>query len=458
MAEGTYGVLSLLPIAVVVLAAVITKRVIEPLLLGTIAGAILLHGLGFFPNWVQALMDTMSDPDVVWTMVIPALFGVLIAMFGQSNSGAAFRDLALKYVKNKPNSLLATYIFGIIIFMDEYMNALLIGGTMRNLTDKFKVPREVLAYVTNSTGTPVAVLIPFSSWAVFLMGLYASEGLAGGNGFAAYVQSIPFMVYPIVTLLILLLFIFNKIPMTKYVKRATERAEKGDLFPEGILSDTGGFEDDVETRARNQKTPRLINFILPIITLIAGTLIFDMDLIIGVLISIATCFVLYKLNKTMDYSELFQTSIKGIQDMVELIVLIVAIFLLVRVNEELGTIEYVITTVEPIITPLLLPSITLLVVAFLGFTTGNYWGTMGITLPIILPLAQMAGVEIALVLGAMVSGGVFGSHVCFFGDAVTLTSASTQVDNISQIKVSLPYALLGLFISFFIFLGLSLIM
>src|SRR5699024_7953551 len=108
--------------------------------------------------------------------------------------------------------------------------------------------------------------------------------------------------------------------------------------------------------------------------------IFDMDLIIGVIIAIITCFILYRVNNTMTYSELFETSIKGIQDMVELIILIVAIFLLVRVNGDLGTIEYVIQSLEPLITPVILPAITLLIVAFLGFSTGNYWGTMGIVL------------------------------------------------------------------------------
>lgn len=457
MVDETYGILSLLPILVIVVAAIVTKKVIEPLVIGTIIGAILLHGFSFFPNWVEALLETMSDPDVVWTMVIPALFGVLIAMFGKSNSGTAFRNLALKYVKNKQNSLLATYIFGIIIFMDEYMNALLIGGTMRNLTDKFKVPREVLAYVTNSTGTPVAVLLPFSSWAVFLMGLYASSGIDDGNGFSTYVQSIPFMIYPIVTLLILLLFIFNKVPTTKYIKEANKRAEEGNVFPESSTK-RNELEDEIKSDGENTKEPKLINFILPIITLVGGTIIFDMDLIIGVFISIATCFILYRLNNTMTYSELFSTSIKGIQDMVELIILIVAIFLLVRINGDLGTIEYVIATVEPIITPAILPAVTLLVVSFLGFATGNYWGTMGIVLPIVLPLATISDVNLSLLLGAMVSGGVFGSHVCFFGDAVTLTSASTQVSNMSQIRVALPYALLGLAISFIVFLGLGIIM
>ena len=96
-------------------------------------------------------------------------------------------------------------------------------------------------------------------------------------------------------------------------------------------------------------------------------------------------------------------------------------------------------------------------VAFLGFTTGNFWGTMGIVLPIVLPLAESGGVSIPLVLGAMVSGGVFGSHVCFFGDAVTLSSASTQVSNMSQIRVSLPYAISGLLISFIIYFVLGFI-
>lgn len=455
--EETYGLLSLLPIIVVVITAIITQKVIEPLIIGTVIGAVLLHGTSFFPEWVDSLLETMSDPEVVWTMVIPALFGVLIAMFNHSNSGTAFRELALRYVGSKRNSLLATYIFGIIIFMDEYMNALLIGGTMRNLTDKFNVPREVLAYVTNSTGTPVAVLIPFSSWAVFLMGLYSSSDLNNGDGFLTYVKSIPFMIYPIVTLLMLFLFIFNKIPMTRFVNEANERAEKGSLFPKRTSFSSNDFEEEIAADSLNTKEPKLINFILPILALVLGTLIFDMDLIIGVIIAIATCFTLYKLNNTMTYSELYETTIKGIQDMVDLIILIIAIFLLVSINEDLGTIEYVITSVEPLITPTLLPGITLLIVAFLGFATGNYWGTMGIVLPIILPLAQMSDVNMSLVLGAMVSGGVFGSHVCFFGDAVTLTSASTQVSNMDQIRISFPYALVGLFISFFIYLGLGMI-
>src|SRR5699024_3657086 len=238
--------------------------------------AILLYVLSVCSSLVDALLATMSAPDVVWTIVIAALFGVLIAMFSQFNSCTAFRNLALKYVKNKQNSLLATYIFGIIIFMDEYMNALLIGGTMRNLTDKFKVPREVLAYVTNSTGTPVSVLIPFSSWAVFLMGLYASSGIESGNGFGTYVTSIPFMVYPMISLLIVLLFIYNKVPKTKYIKNAVKRAESGNVFPESRSMESDEFEEEIQKGSSNKKTPKLVNFILPIIMLIAGTLIFDM--------------------------------------------------------------------------------------------------------------------------------------------------------------------------------------
>lgn len=455
--EETYGILSLLPIVIVVVTAIITKKVIEPLILGTLVGAMLLYGVSFFPNWISELLETMSDPDVLWTMVIPALFGILIALFGNSNAGTAFRELALKYVRSRETSLLATYIFGIIIFMDEYMNALLIGSTMRNLTDKFKVPREILAYITNSTGATVSVLIPFSSWAVFLMGLYGSTELNDGNGFVTYVQSIPYLIYPMVALLITLLFIYKKVPMTKYVKEANARAESGNLFPDGTLNEAKDLEEQIEENNKNTKKPRLINFILPIIVLVVGTILFDMDLIIGVILAIITSFILYRVNKTMTYQELYHSSVKGIQDMVELIVLIVFIFLLVRINENLGTIEYVITTVEPIITPMLLPGITLLVVAFLGFTTGNFWGTMGIVLPIVLPLAESGGVSIPLVLGAMVSGGVFGSHVCFFGDAVTLSSASTQVSNMSQIRVSLPYAISGLLISFIIYFVLGFI-
>lgn len=460
MEEVAYGFISLVPIIIVLVVAIVTQRVLEPLLIGAITGYIILDGFGFLPTFANSLVETMADPDVVWVMVIPALFGALIKLFDRSNSGLAFQHLALRFVKNQKGSLVATYIFGIIIFIDEYMNALLVGGTMRNLTDKYNVPREVLASVTNSTGTPVAVLTPFSSWAVFTMGIFGTVGIATGNGFVEYLKTIPFMVYCMVSLVITFLFTIKKVPLTKYVKEAYKRAEKGNVFP--IKKDSSDaveeFEEELEKRSVNKATPRLINFIIPLVVLVGGTVLFDMDLIIGGILSILSCFILYPINGTMSYSELFDAFIKGVEEMVFLIILIIIVFVFVNANDGLGTIPYVIDTVQPFIQGSLLPAITLLVVAALAFSTGNFWGTIAIVLPIVMPLAEINDVNIFLTTGAVISGAVFGSHVCFFSDSVTLSSASTQVSNMDQIKVTLPYALVSLLISAIIFIGLGLIM
>lgn len=235
MVESNFGIVSLIPIIVVVVLAIVTKRVIEPLLFGTLIGFIILSGTSFFGDWVQGIMATIVDPDTMWVLVIVALLGVLILMFNRSNALVALRDVVLKYVKTKRGSLLATFFLGIVVFIDEYMNAILVGNTMKKLTDKFKVPREVLAYITNTTGAPVVVLLPLTGWAMFVMGLYAVNDVThNGSTFLAYLKTIPFMFYAIVSLFLVLLFIYRKIPMTNYVKQAFERAEKGHLFPEII--------------------------------------------------------------------------------------------------------------------------------------------------------------------------------------------------------------------------------
>lgn len=459
MIEGTFGLASVIPTLLVVGIAIITKRVMEPLIIGTLAGYMVLSGTGFFVAWVDAVMLTMTDYTTVWTMVIPALFGVLILFFERSGGARAFADRASKYVKTSKSSLIATYVLGIIVFIDEYMNALVVAGTMRTLTDKHKVPREMLAYTTNSTGTPVVVINPFSSWAVFIMGLLGAQSITNGvNIVSFYMKIVPYMFYAIVTLIITMLLIVGLIPKTKHLKKINKRAENGNLFPVESESDESFEKDKDQIKARNNQNPKLINFILPLVTLVGATIAFDMDLIKGLFIAIIVSIVLYIVNKTMTYEEVFNSVIDGIKSMVFLIVFVMFLFLLVRVNEELGFIVYVIETVKPIMIGGLLPAVTFLVIGLMGFTTGSFWGTMAIAIPIIVPLAEIGGVNIYLTLGALISGAVFGSHACFFGDAVLLSSTAAQIKPMDQIRVALPYALTGVAVSTVLYLIFGFIM
>lgn len=165
-----FGALSLIPAAVVIVTALFTRRTLEPLLLKSIIGFVILEGGGFFSAWLDAVYTVMMDGVTVWVILVCGLFGSLVALLEKSGGALGFSAIASKAVKNRKQSLLATWVLGIIVFIDDYLNALAVGTAMRKVTDKYGVPREFLAYVINSTGATVCVLIPFSTWSAFMAG------------------------------------------------------------------------------------------------------------------------------------------------------------------------------------------------------------------------------------------------------------------------------------------------
>ncbi|MBK8702197.1 MAG: hypothetical protein IPN33_00345 [Saprospiraceae bacterium] len=155
-----FGIWSLVPPLVVVLLAILTKRSMEPLVLGCVVGYLMIDYRQFPDNILQSLIKTMQDESLVWVILVCGMYGALIHLMIQSGGALAFGNYMLRYIKTRRNSLLAAWVMGIIIFIDDYLNALVVGATMRKITDHFKVPRELLAYVVNSTSAPVCVLIP----------------------------------------------------------------------------------------------------------------------------------------------------------------------------------------------------------------------------------------------------------------------------------------------------------
>ena len=140
----TYGLISFLPVAIVVFLAFFTKRTSEPLLVGSIVGFIILEGINFFNPWIDAIYTVMMDGVTVWIILVCGLFGSLVALLEKSGGAIGFSSIAIRVAKNRGSSLVVTWILGIIIFIDDYLNALAVGTAMRQVTDKYKVPREFL--------------------------------------------------------------------------------------------------------------------------------------------------------------------------------------------------------------------------------------------------------------------------------------------------------------------------
>lgn len=162
-----YGVITLLPPLLIIAFALITRKTFEALVLGGLVGCIIAYGTGFFGKYLDFVYETASDTGNIWIILTVGIFGSFIAIMRKARATSGFTALVLRYSNSEKKSMLISWVMGIIIFVDEYLNVLTIGNVMRSVCDKQKTPREMLAYVIDSTGVPVCMLIPISTQALW---------------------------------------------------------------------------------------------------------------------------------------------------------------------------------------------------------------------------------------------------------------------------------------------------
>jgi len=450
----TYGIISLIPVLTVCIVAVATKRVMEPLLAGTIIGFIILAKQNFALAWLGGLYTVLSDSSLQFVIIVPVLFGIFTILLQNSGSTHQFTVFARKYVKSQKGSLLMTWALGLVVFIDDYLNTLVVGPAMRNLTDEYGVPREALGYVLKGTSSPLAVITPFSTWAMFLAGLLIANGVApeGTDPSALYIKVIPYVFYGFVALILVPLLIVGVIPKIGAMKTAFNRvAETGNTFP----SDEVRPESMID--AEDSGKARLYDFFVPIFALVLIKVIVGVDMEIAIIFGILICGILYIARGIMKPGAFFDSIVKGMESMVSLILLMIFAYMLVEANSQLGLTDFIIAMVLPLMNDALFPLIVFLVAGGLGFFTGSFWGVAAILMPIIIPMAQELDVSVYLAAGSVISGIVFASHACFFGDSLLLASFATEVKPMKIAMVVLPYALIGAIITAVLYLIIGII-
>lgn len=438
-----YGFISIVPALLVIVFALATKRTFESLLLGTFATYIFIEGFGFLPAWLDTLLTVVTDRDVQWVVFVCGLFGSLIALLRASNGTVAFSRQLSRICHSARTSLVMTWIMGVLIFIDDYLNIITLGTCMHPLTDKYKEPREALAYVINSTGAPVCVLLPISTWAIFYASIFYQqpeiEALGYGSATATYTHVIPFTFYAIFTLIIVFLFAMKLLPKFGKMKKAYARVE------------TEGVPDSPENEHRSDANGTLWDFLIPILLVIVLTILTD-EMLIGLIIGLFSCIVLYIPRKLMTFNEYCDTFMSGFCELVPTIAVVIAAFIMQRAANDIGLPEYVIATIEPLMSHHIFPAIAFAIVSVLTFVTGSNWGIPAVCTPIIIPLGCALGVNPLLTMGAILSGGTFGSHACFYSDATLLTAKSCGITNMEHTLSQFPYALIGAGFSFLAFL------
>ena len=450
----------LIPTLVVLVLAVLSKRTIEPLVGGTVVGLAMLAPAELLTNFTDVILTVMRDETIGWVIMVCGLMGGLIALLARIGGASAFGQLASRRVRTRASALLATWLLGLAVFIDDYLNALAISSSMKRLTDRFRVSREMLAYVVDSTAAPICVLVPLSTWTVFFAAVLEDSAAAEtGCGLAVYIGAIPYMFYAWAAVAIVPLVIVGAIPVFGPMKTAEGRvsaAEQSVEFGPG-MADPGGPDpaadstpsshpdqpaDGVES-PRNLFRGAILNFLLPILALIGFTWYLGADILKGVTVALALTIVLIAVQRLLSVTELFDTILEGFKSMLLPLGTVVAGFMLKEVNDDLGLAPYVIGVVQPLMTPEFLPLVTFLTIALIAFASGSFWGIIVVAMPIVIPLAEAVNADLSLVIGALISASAFGSHTCFYGDSTVLSAHGSGCGAIDHALTQLPYALLA---------------
>lgn len=448
------GAISLIPTVVVFALAIMTHRPIESLISGSIVGLIIIHGDQFIGGFAEASVRVMTDPDVAWVILVCGFMGSLIGILIRTGSTSAFTEVMGKRVRSQKDALMATWILGIFMFVDDYLNSLAVGSAMRKLTDKYKVSREKLAYVVDSTAAPISVIIPFSTWGVFFAGLIVANGIAPeGEGLNTYIRSIPYMLYAWVAVLLVPLVIYGIIPSLGAMKKAEHRAQStGETVPPDALHIELSNES---IQPRPDVKPRISMFVVPMVVLVLATLYFDKDFLVGIYITLGATTIFIIASRMMSMHDTFDTVIDGFKTMIEPLGVLVAAFILKDVNDVLGLAEYVVNTMQPMLTPESLPAVIFASMGLVSFMTGSNWGVFVIVLPIVTALTNNLGADMTLVIGATLSASTFGSHACFYSDATVLTAQASGCTPMQHAITQFPYALIAALVTIAGFLALA---
>ncbi|MBR5518326.1 MAG: Na+/H+ antiporter NhaC family protein [Clostridia bacterium] len=457
-------IVALLAPLIAIILALITKEVYSSLFVGILIGG--MFAANFSPiKTVDAvvndgLISAVSRLAGIFLFLV--LLGVLVALINKSGGSQAFGEWAKKNIKSRVGAMIATFILGVLIFIDDYFNCLTVGTVMKPVTDAHKISRAKLAYIIDATAAPICMIAPISSWAAAVT-KFAPEG----QGLSLFIKAIPYNFYSLLTLVFVVALAVMKFdygPMKLHEKNALQ----GDLFTSGEKVKAV----EVEPSAKG----KVIDLILPIIVLI-GICVFALVYVGGILdgANFITAFgdtdaavglpwgglivviltILYMMaRKLITFKEAMECVPKGFMAMVPAITILTLATSLKNVTDLLGAKEYVEGVMSGAAAGFasFLPAIIFLVACFLAFSTGTSWGTFGILIPIVLAVFPNDPELMIIGMSACLAGAVCGDHCSPISDTTIMSSAGAECDHVNHVSTQLPYALTVAGISFVMYL------
>ncbi|UOQ94249.1 Na+/H+ antiporter NhaC family protein [Halobacillus shinanisalinarum] len=473
--EGT--IYSLIPPLLMLILVIATRKVILSLAAGIIVGAFMLTQFNVMDGiqmiWTVFATIFYSEGAIntgnIYLLTFLLLLGVATAFMTASGGSRAFGKWAVTRIKTRNGAKLVPVLLGIIIFIDDYFNALAVGQVARPVTDRHKISRAKLAYYIDSTSAPITVISPISSWGAYIIGtigsILAANEIANYQPLEAFIRMIPYNFYVFAALLLVFLTVFMKIDIGSMRKHEKRAMQTGELIDPNKVGDVPG---DLNDEFEEHEHGRVSHLIWPIVTLILVTVtsmvitgirnstetvnlisIFantnvNISLFIGGVIAVLVAGGLY-VKQAEPKSGINHVLSEGVKAMLPAVYILVFAWMIGDVIGQLGTGEYLVTLVnQSSINIAFLPFLIFIVAGFMALATGTSWGTFGIMLPIAGEIA--VGIDVNLVLpalSAVLAGSVFGDHCSPISDTTILSSTGAGSNHIDHVMTQLPYAFIA---------------
>ena len=485
-----FGLWTLIPPVVAIVLAFLTKNVILSLFIGVFSGAFMLEATGFniyngfvggFLRLSMELLGSLADPWNAGIVLQCLAIGGVIALISKMGGAKAIADALSKRARTPRSSQFVTWVLGLFIFFDDYANSLTVGPIMRPVTDRMRVSREKLSFIIDATAAPIAGIALISTWVAYEVGLirdgFVEIGLEA-NAYGVFVETIPYRFYNILILAFIIATIyflreFGPMYKAEHRTRTTGEVMAKDAKP--MIADEATHLEPAE-----DITPSVWYAIIPIGTLIvtaflgfyfngynsisdeallasidasplsfasirdcfgasdASVVLFQAALFAGI---VALCIAIFK--KILPVQEAVATWVQGVKSLNITAVILLLAWSLSGIIKELGTATYLVSILSDTIPAFLLPSIIFILGSIISFATGTSYGTMGILMPLCIPLAWAIDPSqsyVVLNIGAVLTGAIFGDHCSPISDTTILSSMGSACDHIDHVRTQLFYA------------------
>ncbi len=472
---GTF--VALVPPIIAIVLALVTKEVYSSLFVGIVCGALFLGEFKPITSLDTMINDgffaSIADSWNAGILIFLVILGIMVALVNKAGGAKAFGTWAKKHIKTKFGAQMATFILGILIFIDDYFNCLTVGSVMKPVIDGKKVSREKFAYLIDATAAPICMIAPVSSWAAAVS---STASQVGENGISLFLKAIPYNYYSLLTIVMILCILIFRVeygPMKKFEKAAE------------MMEDIKDEEDKKEEKQAEEKVkkskPLVIDLIIPVVVLIISCIfgmiysggIFtkggdnygkliqafgDADASFGLtwgsIIALIFTIIYFICRRRLTFKETMESVPKGFIAMVPAILILVFAWTLNSMTSGLGAAGYVGAGMNGAAAGLkmMLPAIIFLVALGLAFATGTSWGTFGILIPIVVAVFGTGSELLIIGISACLAGAVCGDHCSPISDTTIMASAGADCNHVNHVNTQLPYALTVAAVSFVSFI------